>query len=317
MQEITLDREKAGKVKSYLLNNHLNCSFKALTTYIEYTETVFNVLGTNQKKMNFKNRKCYNHIFDVILAAIDYNTSTDNRELEKNIVIAILHDIGRGIEVVDMSSGTPTSQNLGHTAIGLKYLFDDSLGKPNIHNFLTEDFTDEQTKNEIRKGIEFHSTRTFPDDLPLSIKGLVKNIRFYDKMAIMDQYIEPQIDYIIDILNTTPEQFAEQEITDELLSYFHDRKCLNRTELHKHDAYNSMAQALSHIACIFDYSNDSRLFGHLETTNWVDRFTQRLPLEIMPVETQQRLAEIVDISKQYIKHKFPLTNYQNHIQEIL
>lgn len=56
MREIALDQEKANRVKEYLLNNNFNCASKALKEYIEYTEAVFDVLGTSQKKMNFKNR---------------------------------------------------------------------------------------------------------------------------------------------------------------------------------------------------------------------------------------------------------------------
>jgi len=253
--------------------------------------------------MNFKNRKCYNHTFDVILKIIAYNTSANQHELEKNIIVAILHDIGRGIEVVGKPSDTPLSQSLDHTALGLEYLFDDSCGRPNIYNFLTSEFADEQTVNEIRQAIEFHSTRSYPKDLPISTERLIRNIRFCDKAAIMDQFVDPKIDLIEDVLNTTNEDFATQEITDELIAYFDNKQCVNRTDLSKHNAYTSMAQALSHIGFIFDTSNDPRLFTHLKSTNWVDQYKQCFPLELMQDEQKQRLVTVATISKKYIDEK--------------
>lgn len=53
MKEITVDKEKAEKIKLYLHNNNFNCALKTFLTYIDYTEKVFSVLGTNQKKNKF------------------------------------------------------------------------------------------------------------------------------------------------------------------------------------------------------------------------------------------------------------------------
>lgn len=256
-----------------------------------------------KKKINFKNRKCYNHTFDVVLRVIDYDSSLNKHELEENIIIAILHDVGRGIEIVGKPSSTPLSQNLDHTALGLEYLFDDSHGRPKIYNFLTTEFSNEQTIDEIRSAIEFHSTRTYPEGLPVGTKRIINNIRFCDKAAIMDQFVDPKIDLIEDVLNTTNEDFASQEITEELLYYFNNRHCVDRTELRKHNAYNSMAQALSHIGFIFDDSNDPRLFSHLKNTNWLVNYIQKFPLHLLETECKQKLAHIANVSKQYIDEK--------------
>jgi len=44
MKEILIDKEKAEKVKSYLLTNGLLCASKTLADYVDYTEKVFSVL---------------------------------------------------------------------------------------------------------------------------------------------------------------------------------------------------------------------------------------------------------------------------------
>jgi len=303
MREIPIDREKLEEIEIYLLNNNLNCASKTLKKYMCYIESVFNDSEMNQKRINFKNRKCYNHIFDVIQKVIKYDVSDNKIELEKNIIIAILHDIGRGIEIMSKSCSTTANQNLNHTKLGIEYLFNNSCKNKNIYDFLTDDFKDDETINEIKYAIEYHSTYTYPEKLPHSLEERIKSIRFCDKAAIMDQFIDSGINFFEDVLNINKEEFVKQEITDELMMFFINKKCVNRMELSKNNLYTSMAHALCHIALVFDTTNDPRLFVHLKNINWVDVYVQQFPIELMTDKTQNRFNEIVNISKQYINER--------------
>ena len=224
-------------------------------------------------------------VIDIAINLSEVNHYESYRQIA-NILVATFHDFGRILEIHKV--GTKMGSNkVNHTTLGLSYLFDDSMERERIKEYLSEELY-LIYRDLIYTGIAYHGTKDVPYGIlsPLAT-SVVKDIRDADKLAVMSSFVDPNTD--MDTVFHMPfEELAQIPIHDVTLKEIMSHKQIDRSN--KDVPYDKMRQYISHIGFIYDI-NSPLLYDYLYLTHWVEKYIGHVR-KYLRDENQDKMYEI-------------------------
>ena len=205
----------------------------------------------------------------------------DNTNTDLAMVIALLHDIGRFDQAIEMKSFREDIYNYDHATLGVKLLFE----KEEIRNFIINDQYDEI----IKKAIGNHS-KYILEDINLTDLELLhcKIIRDADKL---DTFRAKIVDDIQVMANIGPEDIENSIITEKVFEDFMDEKTI-----FSKDRKTGIDIWISYIAFIFglEFKCSYELVKEKDYINKLfNRFDYRLEKEKMNL-LRKKVLEYID-----------------------
>ena len=207
----------------------------------------------------------------------------DETDTDIAMVIALLHDIGRFPQAIEMKTFREDITSFDHATLGVKILFEQN----EIRNFIDTDEYDDI----IRVAIANHSNYIL-DTTGFTEKEILhsKIIRDADKIDTLRSKI---VDDVYTMANIYPEEIENSLITDIVFDTFMNEKTILRT-----DRKTAIDIWVSYIAFIFglEFSCSLKLVNEKDYINQlVDRFDYKLD--------KDKMNQIRNKALDYLKRK--------------
>lgn len=230
----------------YEVFNYVKDILEVLIQFYKNKKYFINYINTNFDSKNDKIKHKLNHTFNVVKNAeiISLDLELNKEDLYIALLTALLHDIGRFNQAINMHSFREDINKFDHALLGSILLFEDN----EINNY-TED---KSIYNVIKVAIENHSKYQVEFDKYNEQERLhIKIIRDADKI---DSFRAKYEEDIFTMSNITIKDIEESYISDKVYNDF-----LNHKTILSSDRKNGLDMWISYIAFVFDLNFDCSL----------------------------------------------------------
>ena len=251
---------------------------KAKEVFKEYLK--YYDLNHNNIKLKIK------HTYEVVDKSeyLATNLGLDEENINLAMLIALLHDIGRFVQVKQENSFIDGDQS-DHANYGVKILFEDNL----IESFVN----DRKYDNIIKKAIYNHNKYKIEEGLNEQELLHCKIIRDADKL---DNFRVKETEKLENVYPGTynAETINYESISDKIYEDFMNHKCIKIE-----DRKTQIDYWISIIAFIFDLNfKESKLY--IKEKNYIDILVDRI--EYKNTVTKEKMENIRKCAKEYLKN---------------
>lgn len=306
-------KQQIGLLKSSFATNNLSSCSETLDSLILYLQSELNTLDLQQSKnpspqelseierklITFERK--FRHILDVpdICLKIGNMRGFDSEKQMLLTIAAILHDIGRGAEIIGESRETVFTLNtkIRHTEFGAKFLVD---GDKLTENDRLLKFVDlEIAKNYwqlIRNCVSYHGDLWVPDKVfspsDRFSRDIIETLMDADKISGLNGFIDPEVDFST-VVQKSSAELSKEHISDLTYHELTHSKPIDRSA----EEYTRLRQYFSHVGWIYAvYHPES--FSLLDP-DFVDKYFEYYQPQAR--EDQRREAKIKELAIERIE----------------